>query len=65
MLSTIRIALSETVRCGPHFCSMKITEGVRKYAAEQKISENEALEVGLREKAKEFVRKVSQVCART
>jgi hypothetical protein len=29
--------------CGPHFCSMKITEDVRKYAAEQAISEEEAL----------------------
>ena len=35
--------------CGPHFCSMKITEDVRKYAAEQGIAENEALESGLRE----------------
>ena len=33
--------------CGPRFCSMKITEDVRKYAAEQRISENEALEKGL------------------
>ncbi len=30
--------------CGPHFCSMKITEDVRKYAAEQGIAEEEALE---------------------
>jgi uncharacterized protein YllA (UPF0747 family) len=35
--------------CGPHFCSMKITEDVRKYAAEHGISENEALEKGLQE----------------
>ena len=28
--------------CGPHFCSMKITEDVRKYAAEQKTFEDEA-----------------------
>ncbi|HEV2841665.1 MAG TPA: phosphomethylpyrimidine synthase ThiC [Chthoniobacterales bacterium] len=40
--------------CGPHFCSMKITEDVRKYAAEQKISEEEALQVGLEQKATEF-----------
>ena len=32
--------------CGPHFCSMKITEDVRKYAAEQGISEEAALEKG-------------------
>ena len=42
--------------CGPHFCSMKITEDVRKYAAEQKISEEEALRVGLEQKATEFRR---------
>jgi len=40
--------------CGPHFCSMKITEDVRKYAAEQAISEEEALERGMVEKRKEF-----------
>jgi hypothetical protein len=49
--------------CGPHFCSMRITEDVRKYAAEQKISENEALEVGLKEKAKEFVEKGAEIYA--
>jgi phosphomethylpyrimidine synthase len=36
---------------------MKITEDVRKFAGEQKISENEAFQVGLEEKAKEFVEK--------
>jgi len=41
--------------CGPHFCSMKITEDVRKYAAEQAISEEEALQAGMEEKSKEFV----------
>ena len=29
--------------CGPHFCSMKITEDVRKYAAAQGIAEEEAI----------------------
>ncbi|MCE9610616.1 MAG: phosphomethylpyrimidine synthase ThiC [Chthoniobacter sp.] len=43
--------------CGPHFCSMKITEDVRKYAAEQAISEDEALKKGMEEKSKEFVEK--------
>jgi hypothetical protein len=42
--------------CGPHFCSMKITEDVRKFAAQQQISEEEALRAGLEQKAKEFVR---------
>jgi phosphomethylpyrimidine synthase len=41
--------------CGPHFCSMKITEDVRKYAAEQGIAEEEALRAGMEEKSKEFV----------
>ncbi|MGE5212428.1 MAG: phosphomethylpyrimidine synthase ThiC [Nitrospirota bacterium] len=49
--------------CGPHFCSMKITEDVRKFAAEQKISEEQALQVGLEEKAKEFVAKGGEIYA--
>ena len=40
--------------CGPHFCSMKITEDVRKYAAEQGLAESEALESGMKDKAREF-----------
>jgi len=51
--------------CGPHFCSMKITEDVRKYAAEQKISEAEALRVGLEQKATEFTKSGSEVYAKT
>jgi phosphomethylpyrimidine synthase len=47
--------------CGPHFCSMKITEDVRKYAAEQGLAESEALESGMKEKAKEFVEKGAEV----
>jgi len=47
--------------CGPHFCSMKITEDVRKYAAEQRISEQQALQVGLEQKAKEFVESGAQI----
>jgi phosphomethylpyrimidine synthase len=43
--------------CGPHFCSMKITEDVRKYAAEQGIAEERALQAGLEEKAREFAEK--------
>jgi len=41
--------------CGPHFCSMKITQDVREYAEKQGLVEAEALEQGLRDKAKEFV----------
>jgi len=47
--------------CGPHFCSMKITEDVRKYAAEQGIAEEEALKKGLAEKSKEFVEKGAEI----
>jgi phosphomethylpyrimidine synthase len=47
--------------CGPHFCSMKITEDVRKYAAEQGIAEEEALEKGLAEKSAEFAEKGAEV----
>ncbi len=51
--------------CGPHFCSMKITEDVRKFAAEQKLSEEEALQIGLEQKAREFVEKGAEVYAKT
>jgi phosphomethylpyrimidine synthase len=50
--------------CGPHFCSMKITEDVRKYAAEQGLAENEALESGLQAKAREFAEKGAEVYAK-
>ncbi len=40
--------------CGPHFCSMKITQDVRDYAASQKLDDEQALEKGLEEKAVEF-----------
>ncbi len=41
--------------CGPHFCSMKITQEVREYAAQKGLDEQSALEAGMREKATEFV----------
>jgi phosphomethylpyrimidine synthase len=44
-----------------HFCSIKITEDVRKYAAEQAISEEEALAKGMEEKSKEFVESGAEV----
>ncbi|MBA3632547.1 MAG: phosphomethylpyrimidine synthase ThiC [Acidobacteria bacterium] len=40
--------------CGPHFCSMKITQDVREYAAQQGVEEEKALAVGMAEKAAEF-----------
>ncbi|HEV2860413.1 MAG TPA: phosphomethylpyrimidine synthase ThiC [Pyrinomonadaceae bacterium] len=41
--------------CGPHFCSMKITQEVRDYAAEKGLDDGSALDAGLRDKAAEFV----------
>jgi len=43
---------------------MKITEDVRKFAAEPKISEEQALRVGLKQKAKEFAGKGSEILRR-
>src|SRR5690348_100914 len=51
--------------CGPHFCSMKITEDVRKYAEEQKVSEQEALQKGMEEKSREFMEKGSELYTKT
>jgi phosphomethylpyrimidine synthase len=47
--------------CGPHFCSMKITQDVREYAAKEGVEEEKALAVGMAEKAKEFVDKGSEI----
>ena len=41
--------------CGPHFCSMKITQDVRAYAAQQGVSPEAALRRGMDEKSVEFV----------
>ncbi len=40
--------------CGPHFCSMKITQDVREYAQTHGVEETQALEAGMAEKAAEF-----------
>ncbi|MGQ0667091.1 MAG: phosphomethylpyrimidine synthase ThiC [Nitrospiraceae bacterium] len=40
--------------CGPHFCSMKITQDVRDYAAQKQLDEQQAIQIGLKEKADEF-----------
>ena len=42
--------------CGPQFCSMKITEDVRAYAAAKGLAESEALAAGLAEKRAEYAR---------
>ena len=43
--------------CGPHFCSMKITQEVRDYAAAQNVSDAGALSQGMEVKAIEFMRR--------
>ena len=40
--------------CGPHFCSMKITQEVREYAAQKGLDAGQALQAGMREKSAEF-----------
>jgi phosphomethylpyrimidine synthase len=47
--------------CGPHFCSMKITQEVRDYAAQQGISEIAALKQGMEVKAVEFVKNGAEI----
>ncbi|MEN9359021.1 MAG: phosphomethylpyrimidine synthase ThiC [Verrucomicrobiota bacterium] len=47
--------------CGPQFCSMKITEDVRKYAAEQGIAEEEALNKAMAEKSQEFAKQDKEI----
>ncbi len=47
--------------CGPHFCSMSITDDVRRYAAEQGLSEEAAVAKGMAEMSKEFVEKGAEV----
>ena len=47
--------------CGPHFCSMKITQEVREYAAKQGISEVAALKQGMEVKSVEFVKRGAEI----
>ena len=47
--------------CGPHFCSMKITQDVREYAEKQGISEIDALKKGMEVKAVEFVKSGAEI----
>jgi phosphomethylpyrimidine synthase len=50
--------------CGPHFCSMKITQDVRDYAAAKGLNEGAALDEGLRDKAAEFQRSGAELYRR-
>ncbi|GAA2337282.1 phosphomethylpyrimidine synthase ThiC [Saccharopolyspora halophila] len=47
--------------CGPKFCSMKITQDVRKFAEERGLTSVEAIEEGMREKSEEFTRNGGEV----
>jgi phosphomethylpyrimidine synthase len=51
--------------CGPHFCSMKITQDVRDYAAAQGVDEKAALaqvaKAGMEEKSIEFKKKGAEI----
>ncbi|MBU3902763.1 MAG: phosphomethylpyrimidine synthase ThiC, partial [Gammaproteobacteria bacterium] len=47
--------------CGPQFCSMKISQDVRDFAAAQGIAEAEALAKGMEVKSVEFVKKGAEV----
>ncbi len=47
--------------CGPHFCSMKITQDVRDYAAQQGMSDQDALQKGMEVKAIEFVKQGAEI----
>lgn len=47
--------------CGPHFCSMKITQDVRDYAAEHGVEETAALDAGMAEKSAQFLAQGAEV----
>jgi phosphomethylpyrimidine synthase len=47
--------------CGPHFCSMKLSQEVRAFAEEKGMTDQEALEAGMNEKAAEFKEMGSEI----
>lgn len=51
--------------CGPHFCSMKITQDVRDYAKKLGVAEKEALAKGMQEKSIEFVKQGAEIYHKT
>ena len=51
--------------CGPHFCSMKITQDVRDYAAKKELEEGDAIAKGMEEKSKEFLEKGAKIYQKT
>src|SRR5687768_14899272 len=50
--------------CGPHFCSMKITQDVREFAAKHGVSDQEALKKGMEVKSIEFVKQGAEIYAK-
>ncbi|HBP28892.1 MAG: phosphomethylpyrimidine synthase ThiC [Advenella sp.] len=51
--------------CGPHFCSMKITQDVREYAQKQGLTADKALQQGMQEKSIEFMKKGAELYHKT
>ncbi|MEC1547829.1 phosphomethylpyrimidine synthase ThiC [Bacillus rugosus] len=47
--------------CGPKFCSMRISQDIRDYAKDKDLSEWDAIQEGMKEKAEEFVNQGSQL----
>lgn len=47
--------------CGPHFCSMKITQDVRDYAEQLQVDEQTAIQIGMKEKAEQFKKAGSEI----
>jgi phosphomethylpyrimidine synthase len=47
--------------CGPHFCSMKITQDVRDYAEQKGMEEKQALDEGMKEMSESFKEKGSEI----
>ncbi len=47
--------------CGPHFCSMKITQDVRDYAAQKQVDEQAAIQIGMKEKSEEFKKSGAEI----
>jgi phosphomethylpyrimidine synthase len=47
--------------CGPHFCSMKITQDVRDYATQLQVDEQTAIQIGMKEKSEEFKKAGSEI----
>ena len=47
--------------CGPNFCSMKISQDVRNYAAENGFNDNDVFAEGMKEKSKEFLQAGAEI----